>query len=185
MADFISVDTTHSLDSELANSNIKEGEPAVRASGGGVDPLDVTNDVDIDHIVVHQRTGDHNLRYDTDYQSYSELYTYKPAGNKPDEDYDDRVPLRPLAEHDVVRTIAVEDTGETEPTFSENELVGFVDLGNGPRLVPDEYSTGGTTYSEDAAGDFVAFGYVDKLPDHKTQRSGYGELIPVRVADDV
>lgn len=185
MADIYSVDTLRSLDSEPANSNIKEGEPCVRSSGGGVDPIDTSNDPDIDYLAVHQRTGDHTSRYETDYVSYADLYTYKPAGNKSDEDFDDRVPLRPLSEHDVIRTYSVEDTNATEPTFTENEKVGFVDLGNGPRLAPDGYTTGGTTYGEGNTGDFVNLGYVDKLSDHKDKRTGYNELIPVRVADDV
>lgn len=186
MADIYSVDTLRSLDSEPANSNIKEGEPAVRLDGGGVDPLDVSTDTEIDALVVHEREGDANPRYETDYVSYSELYTYKPAGNKSDEDFDDRVPLLPLQPNDVVRTYSIEDETVDEPTFTENDLVGFIDLGNGPRLVPSGYTDGdGNTYSESDTGDFVAFGYVDKLPTHKTQRSGYGELIPVRFNDEV
>jgi hypothetical protein len=180
--DYIAVDTLRSYDSEPANSNIKVGEPAVRLSGGGVDPLDPSSDTEVNYVVGYDREGDHNERYDTDYSSYTELYTYKPSGNKSDEDWDDRVTaLIPLTDKDVVRFISVQDTGETEPTFGENNKVGFVDLGNGPRLVESGYSTGGTTYSESDAGDFVAVGYVDELPTHKTQRTGYGKLIPVRI----
>lgn len=181
-SDFIAVDTLRSYDSEPANSNISVGEPAVRLVGGGVDPLDPSSDTEIDFIVGYNPVGDHVERYETDYTSYGDLYVYKPAGNKSDEDFDDLVTaLIPLTDKDVVRAISIEDTTVTEPTFEENEVVGFVDLGNGPRLAPDNYTDGnGNTYGEDDAGDFVAFGRVDKLPDHKTQRSGYGELVPVR-----
>ena len=188
MADYVSIDTLRSLDSEPANSTIKEAEPAVRLSGGGVRPLDVVNDTEIDYLVVHQRTGAHNLRYETDFQAYGDLYTYQPASAKADEDFDDRVPLLPLTKHDHVRVISIEDDTEPEPTFTQGDLVGFVDFGNGPRLVPSGYTdSASTTYSEAGAGDFVAFGHVDKVSavEHKTSFSGHGELIPVRYDDEV
>lgn len=181
--DFVAVDTARSYDSEPASENIEVTEPAVRLSGGGVRPLDVVNDTEIDYIVGYDRVGDHVERYETDYVSYTDLYTYKPAANKADEDYDDIVTaLIPLVDKDVVRPTSLEDTSETEPTFTENDEVGFVDFGNGPRLVEAGYTdSAGTVYGDGGTGDFVSFGRVDKLPSHKTQRSGYGELIPVRV----
>jgi hypothetical protein len=185
MGDVFSVDTQRSLDSELADASIKAGEPAVRAVGGGVSPLDVTSDTTVDALVVHERAADSNARYEFEYTSYDDLYTYEPAGNKSDEDYDDRVPLLPLTKKDHIRTYAIEDTSVTEPTYEENDEVGFIDLGNGPRLVPAGYSTGGTQYGDGGTGDFVSIGVVDNLPTHKTQKRGYDILVPVRVENNV
>jgi hypothetical protein len=183
MGDVFTIDTTRSLDSELANATIMGGEPAVRLTGGGVRPLDVSSDSMADAIVVHERAGDWNERYEFEYISYSDLYTYEPAGNKADEDFDDRVPLYPLTKKDVVRFPSVEDTSATEPTYEENEPVGFSDIDGRPRLVPDGYTTGGTTYGDGDAGDWVRAGVVDNLPVHKTKKTGYNELIPVRVTN--
>lgn len=182
MADFIGVDTIRSTDSELANSTIKVGEPATRISGGGVDPLDTANDTEVDFVVAHARSGDHNERYETDFATYADLYTYEPAANKADEDWDDRVPLQPVTDKDVVRSLSIEDDTQPEPSFANNEVVGFIDLGNGPRLVPEGYTdSGGTQYGNGGTGDFVAFGEVDVQSPKKTTKTGYGQYIPVRV----
>lgn len=185
MGDVFTVDTARSLDSELANASIKAGEPAVRLSGGGVEPLDVANDTEVDALVVYERAADSNSRYEFEYTSYSDLYTYEPAANKSDEDYDDRVPLLPLTKKDHIRTYSIEDTSATEPSFSENDEVGFIDLGNGPRLVPAGYTTGGTQYGDGGTGDYVAIGVVDKLHTHQNFDTAYDELIPVRVTENI
>lgn len=182
MADIFSVDTARSLDSELVTEAIKEGEPVTRASGGGLNLLDVTSDTEVDYLCVHQRTGDHNPRYDTEYESYSDLYTYEPASAKANESFDDRAPILPLVDKDVVRSYSIEDDTEPSPSFTENDEVGYVDFGNGPRLVPAGYTdSGGTVYGDGGTGDFVSFGNVDRLPDHKKGIDGFGELVPVRV----
>jgi len=187
MADIIAVDTARSNDSELVDENIKVGEPAVRKSGGGLRQLDASSDTDVDYIVLYEREGDHVLEYETDFVSYSELYTYKPASNKPDEDWDDRAVLLPLTEKDVVRALTPEDETLSEPTFTNNDVVGFINAPNGPRLVPDGYtddfSGASTTYTE-SNGNFVKLGEVDVQAPFKTIRGGYGEYIGVRVTDN-
>lgn len=180
--DFIAVDTVRSYDSEEAAETIQVGEPAIRIDGGGVRPLDVANDSDVEYVVGYARTGDHVERYETDYTSYGDLYTYEPASNKADEDWDDLVEhLIPVVDKDVVRHLSIEDETEPEPTFENNNTVGFVDFGNGPRLVPAGYTdSGGTQYGDGGAGDFVTVGEVDVQSPFKTIRGGYGEYIPVR-----
>lgn len=183
MADIFCVDTIRSIDSEVASSNIEGGEPAVRLSDdGGVRPLDVANDsAPVHYAVAHWREADWNLEFRTDYTSYSALYTYKPAANKSDEDWDDRVPLQPLMDKDVFRFQTIEDTSATAPSIEENDEVGFIDLGNGPRLVQSGYTNGGTTYSSSGAGNFVSVGVADELAPYKSIETNYGELVPVRM----
>jgi hypothetical protein len=179
--DIFGVDTHRSTDSELVTEDIKEGEPVVRQSGGGLRLLDVASDSEVDYLVVHERDGDHNPRYDNTYESYSDLYTYQPASNK-DDDFDDRAPIVGLVDKDLVRSYAIEDDAEPAPSFTENDEVGYVDLGNGPRLVEAGYTdSGGTQYGDGGTGDFVAVGVVDRLPHHTNHINDHGELVPVRV----
>lgn len=192
MSDFIAVDTIRSYDSEEVTESIKAGEPVVRQSGdGGARLLDPASDEDVDWLAGYERTGDHLERYPTDYTSYEDLYTYKPASAKDadvNEDWDDRAPLIPLADKDVVRCLTPTDSSLTEPTFEENDTVGFIAAPNGPRLVPegytDDFSGTSTTY-EEANDNFVTLGKVDIQAPFKTIRSGYGEYIPVRVTDEL
>ena len=184
--DIFSVDTHRSLDSELVTEDIKEGEPVVRLEGGGLRLLDPANDDDVHFLVVHQRDGDHNPRYDNRYQSYEDLFTYQPAANKDggesSDTFDDRAPILPLVNNDVVRSYLIEDESQPEPSIEENVEVGYVDLGNGPRLVEAGYTDGGgTQYGDGGAGDYVPIGVVDRLPHHTNHLGDYGELIPVRV----
>jgi len=184
--DIFCVDTHRSLDSELVTEDIKEGEPVVRLEGGGLRLLDPAADDDVHFLVVHQRDGDHNPRYDNRYQSYEDLYTYQPEANKDGgeaaDTFDDRAPIVPLVNNDVVRSYLIEDDSQPEPSIEENVEVGYVDLGNGPRLVESGYTDdGGTQYGDGGPGEYVPIGVVDRLP-HQTDHVGdYGELIPVRV----
>jgi len=184
MADTFRVDTLRSLDSEVVNETIKEGEPVVRTAGGGLRLLDPASDEDVKHLVVHQRAGDHNERHQYDYTNYDDLYTYEPAAQDADDEYDDRAPILPLAEHDVVRSYSIEDTTMTEPVFEANTTVGFIAAPNGPRLVEegytDDFSGSSTTYNE-ANGNFVTLGSVDKRPVHRSKDDAYDELVSVRV----
>lgn len=184
MSDFIAVDTLRSYDSEGATEDIRVGEPVTRADGGGAVLLDASSDSEVDYVAGYERYGDQVEEYPTDYTSYSELYTYKPASNKSDEGWDDDVPIIPLTDKDVVRALSIEDESTTEPTFTENDVVGFINAPNGPRLVPegytDDFSGASTTYNE-ANGNFVPLGGVDVQAPHKSTRGGHGELIPVRV----
>lgn len=188
MSDFIAVDTLRSYDSETVDENIKAGEPVVRKSGGGLRLLDPASDEEVDYLVGYERMGDHIEEYPTDYTSYSDLYTYKPASNKTDEDWDDRAPLLALTDKDVVRCLSIEDETATEPTFSNNDVVGFIAAPNGPRLVPegytDDFSGTSTTYNE-TNGNFIAIGEVDVQSPFKTTRGGFGEYIAVRVMDNL
>jgi len=187
MSDIFCVDTIRSIDSEHAAEEIQGGEPAVRLAGdGGVRPLDVTSDAEVHYAVAHFREADWNLRYETDYVSYPNLYTYKPesakTGDQADEDWDDRVPLQPLVDKDVFRFQTIEDDTEPAPSIDENDTVGFVDLGNGPRLVEAGYTDSGSTqYGDGGTGDFVAVGRADELEAHASIASDHGELVPVRV----
>jgi len=177
MADFIAVDTDRSLDSEVADEPIKAGDPVVRKTGGGLRTLDPSSDTEVEYIAAYDRFGDHVQRYETDFTSYGDLYTYE-AG--------DRVPLIPIVDKDVVRSLSVEDTSVAEPTFSANEIVGFISATNGPRLVVEGYTAdfdgdGTTTTYNESNDNFVPLGEVDIRAPKKTQRSGYGEYIPARV----
>lgn len=180
--DFIAVDTQRSYDSASAKAAVEVGTPVVRETDG-VRPLDVSSDSGVEDFLGYAAEADHNLRYEHEFGSYSDLYTYEPASAKPDEDYDDLVEgIIPLMPKDVVRAKTIEDTSEPEPSFEEGEEVGFIDLGNGPRLVPAGYTDNGATqYGNGGGGDFVSFGVVDVQAEHKVSRSGYNELIPVRV----
>jgi len=177
MADFIAVDTDRSLDSEIADETIKAGEPVVRRDGGGLRTLDPDADDSVAFLAAYDRHGDHVQRYETDFTNYDDLYTYESG---------DRVPLIPIVDMDVVRSLAVEDTSVAEPTFSVNEVVGFISATNGPRLVAEGYTAdfdgdGTTTTYDEASGNFVPLGEVDIRAPKKTQRSGYGEYVPARV----
>jgi hypothetical protein len=184
--DIFCVDTHRSLDSEVVTEDIKEGEPVSRIEGGGIRLFDTANDDEVNFLVVHERDGDHNPRYDNRYQSYEDLYTYQPEANKDGgeaaDTFDDRAPILPLVNNDVVRSYLIEDESQPEPSIEENAEVGYVDFGNGPRLVEEGYEdSGGTTYGNAGPGDYVPLGYVDRLPSRTDHVGDYGELIPVRV----
>lgn len=161
---------------------IKEGEFIVQESGGQVDAFDPANDTLPHGIVVHYAEGDSIVEHDEDYYAnYDDMWTYDGS----DGDY---LYWQPLSSVDQIKPRSIDEQtspASTEPDFTEGDLVGIVNLGSGEtRVVPSGYTYDGTTYSEAGAGDFVAIGRMDKVPQEFRVQGKYDQRIPTRLDAD-
>jgi len=166
---------------------ITEGDLIVSLGDGTFRRADASQTEVPDGIVVHDAEGDSIAEHDEDYfANYDDLWTYQEGDN---------FYWVPISDVDVIMPRSITDTtdgnGNTppEPTFGEENVVGYITDPNGQtRIVPEGYSydfdDDGTaeTYSESGDGDFVSIGRVDKYPQELRIQSHYDQRIPVRLA---
>lgn len=161
-------------------TTVEEGEFIVQESGGQVRSADPSADELPHGIVVHHPAGDSIAAHDEDYfANYDDLWTYD--GSEGDYLY-----YQPLASVDQIRPRSLSDNGtDPAPSFTEGGIVGYVTINGETEVVESGYTdNGGTTYSESGAGNFVAIGRVDKIPQELRISDNFDERIPTRLDAD-
>lgn len=94
---------------------------------------------------------------------------------------DDRAPLQPLADRDVVKVrTAADNATDPAPSISAGDVVGIAAVGGEEfegRIVEEGYTdNGGTTYGRESTGDFYALGTA-----MRDESSEYDHPVRVRV----
>lgn len=179
MATLYITETDKSLNQGTVTSGetLHEGEFIKRESGGTERRFDPANDVAPDGIIVHDPAGDAIAQHDEDYfASYDNLWTYGAGEN---------FYYQPLDQGDNIQPRTLSDNGtDPAPSFDEGDVVGIVTINTQTQLVQSGYTdNGGTTYSEAGAGNFIAIGKVDKVPQEVTTglQTWFDQRLPIEL----
>lgn len=162
-----------------SGESIVEGEFITQLAGGDFRRFDPANDTIPHGIVVHYPEGDAIAEHDEDYfANYDDLWTYNEGEN---------FYYQPLASVDEIRPRSLSDNGtDPAPDFDEGDVVGVVTINTETEVVQSGYTdNGGTTYSESGAGDFVAIGRVDQIPQEFRIESQFDQRLPTRLDADL
>jgi hypothetical protein len=168
-----------SLDAAEADESLRFGDFVAHAGSGDNHPkirqFDPSSDDFPIGIVVRYETGPAITENMYTFSDYDDLFAYE-SGDYP-------VYFAPLSALSQIAPETPSDTSVAEPDISAGETVGIVDLGDGPCIVEDGYTNGGTTYSEQGGGDFVPLGRVthDSRFRDLVSANQYGQQYPVRI----
>jgi hypothetical protein len=164
-----------SLDSELANGTIYEGDLVVREEGGGVHTVDPTSDTDVDGIVVHLRHGDNIADHEEDFRTGVDAFPYEGDGTVGS----DRVPIAIDETDAIFRPHTIADDSEPAPSIQRNTRVGIPAISGVSGIVEEGYEDSGATVYDESSGNFIPLGEAEL--DHGEVESGFEERVRVRL----
>lgn len=174
-----------SLDSELANGTVEEGQIVTREAGGGVHRTDPATDTRMDGIVPHLKGGDHIAEHDEDFRTSLDAFTYDGDGTVAGDS--DDVPIAVKEENAIFRPLTIVNNGtDGAPSISANDDVGLAKLSDGTIGVvqagyTDSQATP-VTYGNGGGGDFLPLGYADLA--HNEVVNDFDERVRLRVSRD-
>lgn len=176
-----------------SGETLEEGEFVVDDGDKTIRRFDPSSDPLPHGIIVHHpgSTSDALTADDETYVNYGNLWQYD--GSEGDYAY-----WQPLDQVDQIKPLSQDDADDgngntpTEPSFSEGDVIGVVDINGHTRVVEKGYqfdfndNNSDETYNEGGgAGDFVAIGRMDKYPQELRISDNYDQRIPVRLDSDL